>query len=141
MSSSTRLHRRGDTGRKPHFGRTARSIKGYKTRGTGRRGVQWSPRGSRAFPALEDACHPPAQIILRGDEEIMMSWRLEILEHLPIRSQIYTISDEEQVLPTILLNMKSVNGVSAFVCEGFTCHPPITDLDELTNYLKQRKPQ
>ena len=91
--------------------------------------------------ALEDACYPPAQIILRGDEEKMMIWRLDILEHLPIRSQIYTIPEGEQVLPTILHNMKSVNGVSAFVCEGFTCRPPITDLKELTNYLKQRKAQ
>jgi uncharacterized protein YyaL (SSP411 family) len=89
--------------------------------------------------ALEDACAPPLQIILRGDPEDLVEWHQKLYRHAPIRCMIYGIPHGETGLPGILQDRSAPVKIAGFVCQGFTCLEPFHDMNELVRYLQSGK--
>jgi len=99
--------------------------------------IQHMPSAHNAMLfALEDACAPPLQVILRGDPEMLGEWQQSARRHAPIRSMIYAIPREETDLPGILMERNTQEKTAAFVCQGCTCLEPFRDVNDLARYLK-----
>jgi len=86
--------------------------------------------------ALEDACAPPLQVILRGEAGVIKDWQQLVRRCAPIRGMIYAIPREETDLPGILQERNMQEKTAAFVCHGFTCRAPFYTIDELVHYLQ-----
>ncbi len=89
--------------------------------------------------ALEEACYPPARIILRGATAEMEAWKKQCLEAAGIRDRVYAIPGDETGLPQALDYRSPENGVAAYICEGFQCLAPVHEAAELVNRLKNMK--
>ena len=89
--------------------------------------------------ALEDACAPPMQIILRGHQDTLAEWHKKVQHHAPIRCNIYAIPSGETGLPAILRERNTTENIAAFVCQGFTCLEPFHDMNEMVRYLQSMK--
>lgn len=91
---------------------------------------------SSMLTALEDQLYPPKQIVIRGERQHIEAWHKQILGMIGLRDCVYAIPHEVQGLPEILQRMTSKDNASAFICEGFTCHGPVTNLEDLADHLK-----
>ncbi|MEM7078010.1 MAG: thioredoxin domain-containing protein [Pseudomonadota bacterium] len=84
--------------------------------------------------SLEFETFAQEQIILRGPIDQMSTWRRALEEgYSPWRS-VYLIPYESTAAPTYLPRLVSSatrERVTAFLCSGLECSPPIQDLDEL----------
>ena len=89
--------------------------------------------------ALEDACAPPMQIILRGAGHTIDGVHQKLRQHAPIRSSIFAIRQGETGLPSILEERDMPGKTVAFVCQGFSCLEPFLDMDKLVRYLQSTK--
>ena len=87
--------------------------------------------------ALLEYDHPRQVIILRGEEESISHWRQEIAPALDTRSLAFAIPTAEQGLPDLLNEKQTDQPATAFICTGFTCLEPISDLEELRQVLGQ----
>ena len=87
--------------------------------------------------ALLEYDNPRQVIILRGEEETITRWQQEIAPMLHIRSLVFAIPTAEQGLPDLLNDKKTDQPATAFICTGFTCLEPISDLEELRQVLGQ----
>ena len=87
--------------------------------------------------ALLEYDNPRQVIILRGEEETITRWQQEIAPMLHIRSLVFAIPTAEQDLPDLLNDKKTDQPATAFICTGFTCLEPISDLEELRQVLGQ----
>jgi len=88
--------------------------------------------------ALEDYCFPPTQIILRGEEDTIKAWQKQCRSLADIRTLIFAIPDHEQGLPGSLQHRTSDAQASAYICEGFTCLEPVTDVQVMADHLKRK---
>ncbi|MBI2970760.1 MAG: thioredoxin domain-containing protein, partial [Gammaproteobacteria bacterium] len=91
--------------------------------------------------ALLELLDPPQQVILRGPEAALADWRSRCADSLNIRTRLYAIPSDERRLPGLLAERRPVDGVTAYVCEGFQCSAPIHDVEELAAALKGAKPE
>ena len=87
--------------------------------------------------ALLEYDNPRQVIILRGEAETIARWQQEIAPMLHIRSLVFAIPTAEQDLPDLLNDKKTDQPATAFICTGFTCLEPISDLEELRQVLGQ----
>ena len=85
--------------------------------------------------ALLEYDNPRRVIILRGEEETIARWQREITADLDIRSLVFAIPSAEQGLPDLINEKKTGQAATAFVCTGFTCLEPISDLTELERVI------
>ncbi len=100
--------------------------------------VNQTPFYAAGFTALLQAStHPPMQIIVRGSGEILEHWRRAILPSLRPDQSAYFVPAEAAGLPDLLDSKTSEGAVSAWICEGFSCRAPITDLDSLLAALDE----
>jgi uncharacterized protein YyaL (SSP411 family) len=84
--------------------------------------------------ALTEALQPPVLLVLRGDKNGTDTWQKALRKHyLP---NVITInqSDEASDLPESL-NKPISEKITAWLCMGTKCLPPIYDLDELLESL------
>jgi len=88
--------------------------------------------------AVCDYNYPPRQVILRGKLDEISKWKKECYEATTdIHTCIYAIPDNENVLPGLLAERKPQKKLSvAYICEGFVCREPITNLNQLISDLK-----
>ncbi|HLF24105.1 MAG TPA: hypothetical protein VI565_09315, partial [Burkholderiales bacterium] len=85
--------------------------------------------------ALEEYLHPPPTIVLRGSGDELAEWRRRLLEiHVPQRLA-FAIPDAADPLPGLLAERKSGGGMTAYVCSGHTCQPPVTQFEALEEKL------
>jgi len=99
--------------------------------------VNQTPFHAASFVALLEAVHqPPCQIILRGERPLLARWRSRILPTLKPGQMAYFIPDDAQDLPPAIAQRSSDRPISAWICEGFSCRPPVHDLDALLADLK-----
>ena len=94
--------------------------------------VNQTPFHAASFVSLLEAVHqPPYQVILRGERALLARWRAQVLPGLKPDQMAYFIPDDAQGLPQAIAQRSSDQPISAWICEGFSCRPPIHDLDTL----------
>ena len=99
--------------------------------------INQTPFYAAGFLALlEEVSHPPLQIILRGDEQTLDAWREQILPALKPGHMVFFIPSLAENLPDSIAQKSSDEGISAWVCEGFSCRAPIFDLEALLAVLE-----
>ncbi len=87
--------------------------------------------------ALLEYNHPRQVIILRGREETITRWQQEIEPLLEVRSLVFAIPSAETDLPGLIDEKKTDQAATAFVCTGFTCLEPVSELAELQQITRQ----
>ena len=99
--------------------------------------INWAPSACNSLLfALEDYLYPPRQIILRGNPDVLTDWQRHCRDSAGIRTRIYVIPADATDLPVSLAQRTAQGAATAYVCEGFHCLAPFTDLESLTSYLK-----
>jgi len=99
--------------------------------------VNQTPFHAASFVALLEAVNrPPYQIILRGEPAILAQWRTQILPRLKPEQMAYFIPYDAKDLPQEISLRLSDKPISAWICEGFSCRPPVHDLDSLLETLQ-----
>jgi uncharacterized protein YyaL (SSP411 family) len=99
--------------------------------------VNQTPFHAASFVALLEAVNrPPYQIILRGEPAILTRWRAQILPRLKPDQIAYFIPYDAKDLPQEIAQKLSDKPISAWICEGFSCRPPVHDLDSLLATLQ-----
>ncbi|MGD8838186.1 MAG: thioredoxin domain-containing protein [Gammaproteobacteria bacterium] len=95
-----------------------------------------SPLYAAGFVALLEEQHrPPMRLVVRGDEADLAAWRAAILPRLRPRQSACFVPADAVGLPDELAKQSSQALPSAWICEGFSCRPPIADLDSLISEL------
>ena len=89
--------------------------------------------------ALENVCFPAQQIILRGPQDSLNAWYRQCQQLIDIRTQVFAIPENTTGLPDILNQRPAKGRTTAYICMGFQCHEPITDLQTLTDSLIKSK--
>jgi uncharacterized protein YyaL (SSP411 family) len=88
--------------------------------------------------ALQDHCEPPRQIILRGPSAILPDWLRRCHESIDPVDSIYAIPDDAADLPEALAQYRPLAEITAYICAGSRCLPPIVGAAALADYLKSR---
>jgi uncharacterized protein YyaL (SSP411 family) len=96
--------------------------------------MQRAPAASCSLlSALHEWLNPGAQLVLIGEPEAVDKWR----KSLPNWGvSVYAPGRDSQDLPGILSRYTNRGRVTAYLCRGQTCSPPVMELDELTRMLK-----
>ena len=99
--------------------------------------LQRSPHACAAMlTALSEYDNPRRVIILRGEEDTITAWQ-QRLEPLPdVRSLLFAIPSTATDLPDLIGEKKTDQAATAFICTGFTCLAPVSDLAELEQILR-----
>ena len=81
--------------------------------------------------ALEQSLAPPHTVILRGEAQALVKWKVA-LRHSPPSILVFALPSELAALPPSLSKPAAMdNAVNAWVCQGVKCLPEISDLQEL----------
>jgi len=87
--------------------------------------------------ALEDLLEPPRTVILTGDPGAMAPWRKMIDDAYLPRTMAVAIPPGAGPLPAPL-DKPAREGVTAWLCEGLACRPPIGTKEQLQEALGLR---
>lgn len=99
--------------------------------------LQRAPHACAALlGALMEYDNPRRVIILRGEEETITDWQQQIDPLLDVRSLVFAIPATETDLPDLISEKKTDQAATAFICTGFTCLEPFSDLEELQGVLR-----
>ena len=95
-----------------------------------------SPMGHASFlPALQDAVQPLPHVIISGsDPEQQSALKRWVESHY--RVDCYLIGPADDSLPGILREYRSEDPVTAWLCRGMHCLPPVGSQEELEQLLK-----
>ena len=86
--------------------------------------------------ALDEYLAPPQTVILRGDHEDLASWQRVLARTYRPATLVVGLARDTSGLPLVLDKAPAAgNAVTAWVCRGATCLPPVTDLDALERVL------
>jgi uncharacterized protein YyaL (SSP411 family) len=85
--------------------------------------------------AVEEYLDPPQTIILRGSGEALGTWREHCQRHYAPRRLTLAIPTSAHELPGALAERPPCGEATAYVCQGFTCGPPLTELEALETTL------
>jgi uncharacterized protein YyaL (SSP411 family) len=92
--------------------------------------VNQTPLHAASFVALLETVNlPPYQIILRGEPAPLAQWRARILPQLKPDQAAYFIPYDARDLPDEIAQRSSDKPICAWICEGFSCRPPVYELD------------
>jgi uncharacterized protein YyaL (SSP411 family) len=92
--------------------------------------------------ALEEALRPPRILLLRGARNAAEAWRSHLDRTYRPDLMLFVLSGEMQGLAAPLESQRPEPGapVSAWLCSGVTCQPPVFDLAELEQALASESP-
>jgi uncharacterized protein YyaL (SSP411 family) len=89
--------------------------------------------------ALEEALAPPRIVVLRGAPGALAAWQSALANTYRPDALIVAIADTVAGLPSALdKSAAGPAGVSAWVCQGVTCLPPVFELAGLEQVLRAR---
>ena len=89
--------------------------------------------------ALEEYLTPPQTVILRGQPDLLKPWQARsIRPYAPARLTL-ALPATAQDLPAALAQYAVKDAVTAYICTGNTCSPPITSLDDLDARLRENE--
>ena len=98
--------------------------------------LQRSPHACAAMlTALIEYDNPRQVIILRGEEETISAWQQRLDPRLDLRALVFAIPSAATDLPELISAKKTDQAATAFICTGFQCLEPISDLEELERIL------
>ena len=101
--------------------------------------LQQAPHTCAALlQALMEYDNPGRTIILRGEEEVITEWRQQIDPLLDVRSLVFAIPADAPDLPALLREKQTDQAATAFICAGFVCQEPVSDLEALQESLRAR---
>jgi uncharacterized protein YyaL (SSP411 family) len=87
--------------------------------------------------AHEEQQHPPEILILRGRAPTLDEWHQRSTRGYAPWRLSFAIPASEENLPQALAEKAPQGDVAAYRCKGMTCSPPITNLKEFEDVLKQ----
>ena len=100
-----------------------------------------APLHAAGFVDLQRALRrPPLLLILRGEENALAEWRAQVLPRLAPGQMAFSIPADAEGLPAALAGKIDEHPLSAWLCEGFGCLPPLHRLDELLERLPAPAP-
>jgi uncharacterized protein len=86
--------------------------------------------------ALQEHLQPPRTVVLRGAPEAFRTWQTHIEQTDPY-AVAFAVPDNAGNLPALLAERKNIARVTAYVCFGHTCQPPLTNLEEFQRLLEK----
>ncbi len=81
--------------------------------------------------AVEEYLYPPETVVLRGPDAALATWHAACQENYAPRRMTLAIPDSAVELPGVLAERKPSTGPIAYICQGFQCGPPTTELESL----------
>ena len=84
--------------------------------------------------ALDEQLSPPATLVLTGEGAAVRAWAAQ-LSRRPLPDTALVVAAEGVELPAPLAKPPSGAAVTAWLCRGATCLPPVTDLEALEALL------
>ncbi len=84
---------------------------------------------------LEVIDKPPFTIVVRGEAVELEHWQKRLNIELEPGQQAFFIPVDAKGLPDAIKQKNPENKTMAWVCHGFTCRPPVSNLDELLRSL------
>jgi uncharacterized protein len=92
--------------------------------------------------ALEETLSPPRIVVLRGAASELVTWQARVSGAYRPDTMIVAVANDFAGLPATLdkEHPPAEAGVSAWVCMGVTCLPPVFGLAELEQVLASRSP-
>ena len=86
--------------------------------------------------ALLEYDSPRRVVILRGEGETIAHWQQEIEPLLDVRSLVFAIPSAATDLPDLIGEKKTDAAATAFICTGFQCLEPVSNLTELQQVIR-----
>ena len=80
--------------------------------------------------ALDEYLQPPLLVIIRGRDNEVSEWQLELNKLYQPRRLVFAIN-RDAVLPEVLAAKAAQSNTVAYVCRGTTCDPPVNALAAL----------
>jgi uncharacterized protein len=97
------------------------------------------PAGFAAMAiALDEFLEPPKVLVLRGKAAPLAEWRAALAREYVPDTTLLAIPDDTKGLPAPLDKPARAEAVNGWLCRGVTCLPPIADLVNLKNTLKEK---
>jgi len=85
--------------------------------------------------ALEEALAPPRVVVLRGEAVAMREWQRSLRARYRPDTLVIALPDDATNLPPALAKPAAVGSVNAWVCQGVSCLPPVSDLGTIERLL------
>ncbi len=106
--------------------------------------LQNAPAGcTTLLRALAEQHAPPEIVILRAADkapDALARWQRAAAERYSPFRFCFSIPHDAAALPQTLKDKRVRDGVTAYLCRGVSCLPPIDDLDEFTRKLDETTP-
>ena len=84
---------------------------------------------------LEQISAQSSSIIVRGEEHQLALWREQLGPRLTPHQMAFFIPSDAEDLPDAIAEKKTDGETTAWICHGFTCQSPITDLSSLISRI------
>ena len=88
--------------------------------------------------ALAEALQPPRTLILRGQAEALPGWQAELAREFLPDLTVLALPDGLPGIGALLDKPPGPEPVNAWLCQGVTCHAPMSDLVHLKKTLKEQ---
>ncbi|VFM95178.1 MAG: hypothetical protein BECKG1743D_GA0114223_100154 [Candidatus Kentron sp. G] len=85
---------------------------------------------------VEEHLRAPRIIVLRGGGKSLEQWRERCQRHYAPGRLVFAIPAEIDTLPAALGTLVPRGGTVAYLCEGYRCQEPVTDLEALDKALE-----
>jgi uncharacterized protein YyaL (SSP411 family) len=93
--------------------------------------------GAGFLSLLDEISNPPCSLIVRGETHQLELWRDQLATSFSPRQSAFFIPSDVVNLPEVIAAKKTDGKTTAWICRGFTCQPPITDLDILISNIAE----
>jgi len=80
--------------------------------------------------ALEEHLYPPEIVVIRGGKELA-AWQATLAHDYAPRRLVFAIPDTVDDLPGQLQQRAAGDTAVAYICQGMSCRPPVTGLQQL----------
>ena len=101
--------------------------------------LQRTPHACGAMlTALMEYDSPRRVIILRGEEQTIQHWQQQVEPLLDLRTLVFAIPATATGLPDLLQEKQTDAAATAFICTGFQCLAPISELDVLCSAARAK---
>ena len=103
--------------------------------------MQRNPGGHTSLlAALDEALTPPRVVVIRGTREALAPWQAQLARTYRPDTMVVAIPSGLTALPANLAAMvvPRPNATAAWVCEGVSCQPPVSDLPVLEAAIAPR---
>jgi len=84
---------------------------------------------------LEETNTQACTIIVRGDEPQLTLWREQLAPRLTPGQMAFFIPSDAENLPDAIAGKNTDDETTAWICHGFTCQPPVTELGKLLSEI------